>query len=512
MSLKTSPSPILSLRGITKSFPGVLANDHIDLDFYPGEIHALLGENGAGKSTLMKILYGFYKSDAGEISINGQPVQIHSPHDARSQKIGMVFQDLNLIPAFSVAENIALFLPGLKSVIDPEEIGKKIVEVSRQYDLHVNPRSLASQLSLGEQQKVEIIKLLLSDARILILDEPTRVLAPHEVEGLFRVLDNLRKDGFAIILITHKLQEVLNSADRITVLRAGKVAGTMLRETANQQKLIALMFEKTITEIDRIGPVAATEISKPILELSGISTLSDGFNIGLKDINLKIHPGEIVGIAGVSGNGQRELGEMILGMDPIQKGKKLLFGEDATNYGIGKLRGKGVVFIPESPLQMAVVPWFPVLLNSVLTRTSRYAQKGGFSMNWGAASRDLSESYKNLGFTPPSFYTQAKSLSGGNLQRLIIARELTFSPRLILASYLTRGLDVQSAVAARQALLTARGAGVAVLFISEDLEELFSLCDRLVVLFEGRIVGEFNPAETTSYEIGLLMTGSKVMN
>ncbi len=288
----------------------------------------------------MKILYGFYKSDAGEISINGQPVQIHSPHDARNQRIGMVFQDLNLIPAFSVAENITLFLPGLKSVIDPEEIGKKITDVSRQYDLHVNPRSLASQLSLGEQQKVEILKLLLSDARILILDEPTRVLAPHEVEGLFRVLDNLRKDGFAIILITHKLQEVLNSADRVTVLLAGKVAGTMLRETADQQKLIAMMFEKTITEIDRSGPVAATEISKPILELSGISTLSDGSNIGLKDINLEIHPGEIVGIAGVSGNGQRELGEMILGMDPIRQGKKVLLGKTPRITALGNCAAK----------------------------------------------------------------------------------------------------------------------------------------------------------------------------
>ena len=509
MPKTTSPTPLLTLRGITKTFPGVTANDNIDLDIFPGEIHALLGENGAGKSTLMKILYGFYKADSGEIRIQDKPVSIRSPHDARNLQIGMVFQDLNLIPAFTVAENIALFLPELKSVIDPKEVERRISEVSKQFDLHVNPRRLVSQLSIGDQQKAEILKLLLSDARILILDEPTRVLAPHEIEALYRVLDNLRQAGYAIILITHKLQEVLNFADRITVLRGGKVAGSILREEASQQKLIAMMFEKKIAEVTHSGHVAAPDVSVPILDLQKISTTGDGLNQSLEEIDLKIHPGEIVGIAGVSGNGQKELAEMILGIEPIREGRKLILGEDATRLSVGEIRKRGVVFIPENPLQMAVVPWLPVLPNSILTRTGKYARRAGFSLDWDAARKDLSESYKRLGFPPASFYTPAKSLSGGNLQRMIIAREMAFPPRLILASYLTRGLDVQSSVAARQALLNARESGAAVLFISEDLDELFTLSDRMIVLFEGRIAGEFTPGNTSFYEIGLLMTGAK---
>jgi ABC-type uncharacterized transport system ATPase subunit len=505
-----SPTPLLSLRGITKAFPGVLANDHIDLEIYPGEIHALLGENGAGKSTLMKILYGFYRADSGEICLDGNPVSIHNPHDARALKIGMVFQDLNLIPAFTVAENIALFLPDLKSVIDQKGIDSRISEVAKQYDLRVHPHKLVSYLSIGDQQKVEILKLLLSDARILILDEPTRVLAPHEVDALYRVLDNLRKDGYAIILITHKLQEVLNFADRITVLRGGKVAGGILRKDADQKKLIGMMFEKSITEVQRSGSVAAPGISLPVLELKNITTVSDGSNLTLKDIDLKIHPGEIVGVAGVSGNGQKELSEMILGIEPIQSGRKLLLGVDTTHSSVGEIREKGVVFIPESPLQMAVVPWLPILPNSILTRTAMYARKAGFSIDWAAARHDLVESYKRLGFPPAQLYSQAKSLSGGNLQRMIIAREMAFLPKLILASYLTRGLDVQSSVAARQALLTAREEGAAVLFISEDLGELFTLSDRIIVLFEGRVAGEYKPEQTDFYEVGLLMTGAKV--
>lgn len=507
----SSPQPpLLTLRGITKSFPGVLANDHIDLDVYAGEIHALLGENGAGKSTLMKILFGFYKADAGEIHINSQRVAIHTPRDAHAHQIGMVFQDLNLIPAFSVAENIALFLPDLKQIIDPKWIDQRISEVSRQYDLQVDPQALVSHLSIGDQQKAEILKLLLSDARILILDEPTRVLAPHEIDALYRVLDNLRKDGYAIILITHKLLEVMNFADRITVLRGGKVAGSILRTEADQKKLIAMMFDKTIADVKRTVSVTAVDISQPVLELKELSTAADGAGMELKSVSLKIHPGEIVGVAGVSGNGQKELAEMILGIEPVRSGKKVLFGEDATRFSVGEMRAKGVAFIPESPLQSAVVPWLPVLPNSILTRTGRYARRGGFSLDWAQARKDLAESYHRLGFPLPHFFAQAKSLSGGNLQRMIIAREMTFPPRLILASYLTRGLDVQSAVAARQALLEARQTGAAILFISEDLDELFTLSDRLVVLFEGRIVQEIAPAKTTSYEIGLLMTGAQV--
>src|SRR5512135_2854569 len=291
--------PMIAMRGITKAFPGVLANDHIDLDIFRAEIQAVLGENGAGKSTLMKILFGFYRADAGQIQLNGKPCIIQSPRDAQAARIGMVFQELNLIPAFSVAENIALFLPDLKAVLNPQAIDRRIIAISKQYGLEVNPRALVSQLSIGEQQKVEILKLLLSDARLLILDEPTRVLAPHEITALFGVLDNLRKDGYAIILITHKMKEVLECADRITVLRGGRVAGSLLRTDATEQKLVAMMFEKELA-VAAAGPghttlaagaprLAGHAEAQPILELRGIETRAEGAGTSLKGINLKIH-------------------------------------------------------------------------------------------------------------------------------------------------------------------------------------------------------------------------------
>lgn len=498
--------PVFSMRGICKQFPGVLANDHVDLDIYSSEIHAILGENGAGKSTLMKILYGFYQSDSGTILMNNQPVGIHSPYDARKLRIGMVFQDLNLIPAFTVAENIALFLPDLKPVLDQKNISHRILEISNRYDLQVNPKALVSQLSIGEQQKVEILKLLLSDARLLILDEPTRVLAPHEVEGLFRVLNRLKQDGYAIVLITHKLKEVLECADRITVLRNGRVAGTVLRPDASENGLIQMMFEKELTQ--RTVRQKVDSAQQPILELAAVSTHGEGAAISLNDLNLKIFPGEIVGVAGVSGNGQKELGDVILSMEKITSGRKFLNGIDFTHQSTGAMRKFGLSFIPENPLSMATVPFMSVLENMALTRTEYYSEYGGLGMDWNLVKEDTRKSLEKFGFTF-SYYVPAKTLSGGNLQRLIIAREMMNNPRLIVASYLTRGLDVQSTLVARQALMQARNSGAGVLLISEDLEELFSLSDRLIVLYCGKICGEFKPADTDVYHIGHLMTGLK---
>jgi ABC-type uncharacterized transport system ATPase subunit len=505
----TAKEPLLIMRGITKSFPTVLANDHIDLDIFNNEIHALLGENGAGKSTLMKILFGFYRADTGEIQLNGKPVMIQSPRDARAARIGMVFQDLNLIPAFSVAENIALFLPDLKAVLNPQKIDQRINDISKHYGLEVSPRTLVSQLSIGEQQKVEILKLLLSNARLLILDEPTRVLAPHEVKALFGILDNLRKDGYAIILITHKMKEVLECADRITILRGGRVTGSLLRADATEEKLVRLMFEKELSGFV-IGAEAERDISSvPALELRGVETHAEGAGTSLRGINLRIRPGEIVGVAGVSGNGQRELCDVVLGIEPSVKGEKFLYGNNFTNHPVKTMRKNGVSFIPENPLMMASVPFMTVLENIALTQTWRYARRGGLAMDWMAVKADVDETLKRLGFTV-DFYTITKSLSGGNLQRMVILREMTHNPRLIIASYLTRGLDVQSTIAARQALIRARESGAGVLLISEDLDELFTMSDRLLVLYGGRIVGEFKPSETDVYEVGHLMTGSKV--
>lgn len=505
----TTQKPLISMCGITKAFPGVLANDAIDLDIYPSEVHALLGENGAGKSTLVKILYGFYRADSGSLLLNGQPVRIQSPADARQFQIGMVFQDFNLIPAFTVAENIALFLPDLKAVLNPKEIDRRIEEISARYELQANPHALVSQLSIGEQQKVEILKLLLSNARLFILDEPTRVLAPHEVKALFAVLKNLRKDGYAILLITHKLKEVLETADRISVLRGGRLAGSMLRSEASEQKLIAMMFDKSLAGLNRPERGRTKAAQQPLLRLENVVTHGQGAVVSLQDICLDIYPGEIVGVAGVSGNGQKELGDVVLGLEKCVQGRKELFGQEATRWSIGRVRRSGVAFIPENPLQMAVTPWLPVLENMTLTRTRLYSRLGGLRMDWQAAREDAQNAFDRFGFSIPSLYVQARSLSGGNLQRMTVTRELALSPKLIVASYLTRGLDVQSTLSARQALLDARQSGAGVLFISEDLEELFSLSNRLLVLFGGRIVGEFRPEETDVYAIGLLMTGSK---
>jgi simple sugar transport system ATP-binding protein len=497
------------MRRIRKSFPGVLANDNIDLDIYSSEIHALLGENGAGKSTLMKILYGFYRADDGVILYKGDPYQIRSPQDARAIQIGMVFQDLNLIPALTVAENIALFLPDLPVIYNEKDIASQIGEISRHYNLEIRPDALVSQLSIGEQQKVEILKLLLSNARLLILDEPTRVLAPHEVDALFRVLDNLREDGYAIVLITHKMKEVLACSDRITILRKGQVAGSLLRSEADEDGLVELMFTKKVAALQDAGKLTKSQKDQPILELRGACTHGEGAETSLSDIDLKIFPGEIVGVAGVSGNGQKELVDLILGMTSCVSGMKLLDGDDATQLSISGARKRGVVFIPENPLVMATAPFMSVLENFTLTNTWRYARHAGFAMDWLAAFTDLKNSLSNLGFGVP-FYAPAKSLSGGNLQRMIIAREMCHQPRLIVASYLTRGLDIQSTVAARNALLTASAEGASILLISEDLDELFTLSDRLIVLYQGKIVGTFLPTETNVYEIGHLMTGSEI--
>ncbi len=503
--------PIISVKSLTKKFPGVLANDSINFNVFPGEVHALLGENGAGKSTLVKCVYGFYQRDSGDIIVRGKSVDILSPQDARTHQIGMVFQDLTLIPALNVVENIALFLPDLPPLPDLKTIAKQIEDLGARYHLEVDPWALVKDLSIGQQQKAELLKLLLAESRILILDEPTRVLAPHELEGFFRVLEQLIKDDFAVILITHKLNEVLQCADRITVLREGRVAGTLSRLDASEEKLVEMMFQKELSALSIEHKGGTREEMLPILELRGVSTQGEGAETSLEQIDLEVCEGEIVGVAGVSGNGQRELGDLILGTIGCTRGTKLLYGKDVTNHSIRQLRRAGVSFIPENPLTMAAIPFMTVLENMAVTDANRYSRYRGLVMDWHSVRVDTERVMEQTGFTF-SLDAPARSLSGGNLQRMVIVREMSHAPQLIIASYLTRGLDVQSTSAARQALLQARDKGAGVLLISEDLEELFSLSDRLIVMYGGSIAGVFKPDETDFYEVGHLMTGSRAEN
>jgi simple sugar transport system ATP-binding protein len=421
----------------------------------------------------------------------------------------MVFQDFIQIAALTVAENIALFLPDLPFLLSREKLFRRIEEISKRYDLTVDPAAPLGQLSIGERQKVELLKLLLADAQALIFDEPTRSLAPHEIEGLFRVFANLRRDGYALIFITHKLQEVLAIADRITVMRRGRNVETLLGSEASAEKLIALMFGEK--EVGAFPPrkEVCREKHPPALELRRAGSRGQGLKTALRDIRLTISPGEIVGVAGVSGNGQKELGDLILGLETCAEGQKFLFGREATSWPVSEVRNQGVAFIPEDPIQMTAFPWLTVQENMAVGHIPRYSRKRGLAIDWAAVRGDLDRSLKRLGFQIPSPFVPVGILSGGNVQRVTLAQETAHDPRLIIAFYPTRGLDVRSAAAAREILVSFRNSGSGVLLISEDLDELFAMSDRLIVLYRGRIAGLFTPGETTVREVGFLMTGSK---
>lgn len=503
-----APVPIQSLQmhSIVKRFPGVLALDKVSFDVQAGEIHALLGENGAGKSTLMRILYGLYQPDEGQVMINGEPVAIHSPHDSITRGIGMIHQHFMLVPSLTVAENVAL---GMKSsrgmLLDLKTVSRELNKLSQQYNLKIQPDRPIWQLAVGEQQRAEILRALYKGAALLILDEPTAVLTPQESDDLFAVLRQMTADGRAIIFITHKLHEVLAVSQRITVLRDGRHVATIPAQGATKLSLAEMMVGRPVTLEYQIAPKAAGEAR---LTLSGVSALSERGDLGLNSVSLTVRGGEIVGVAGVSGNGQHELAQVIAGLRPCTSGTVRLEAADATAQSPAALRAMGVSYIPEERMLDGVIKSFSVAENLVLkSHGEKPFSRWGVFLRRKVIDDACQAAIDSFEIRTPSTATPIKSLSGGNIQKLILARELADHPRVLIASQPTRGVDIGASEYIHHRLLAERENGTAVLLISEDLDEVIALSDRIVVMYEGRMVGEVQRGAFDVKLIGAMMAG-----
>jgi simple sugar transport system ATP-binding protein len=500
-------TPVLELRNITKRFPGVLANDHISFTLEENEIHALLGENGAGKSTLMNILYGLYQPDEGEIIVRGKPVQIHSPTDAIKAGIGMVHQHFMLVPVLSVTENVMLGDEMLRggAFLDRRKAAQRIREISKQYGLEVDPDALIKDMPVGVQQRVEIIKLLFRNADILILDEPTAVLTPQEVDDLFKVIRSLVSQGKSLIFITHKLREVLMAADRITVLRLGKVVGTALPAEATQQSLAAMMVGREVSlEVDK----AQANPGDVVLDIQNLEVLDERLNLAVDDVSLQVRAGEIMGVAGVQGNGQTELAECITGLRSAVSGRINIAGVDITHANPRRITQMGVAHVPEDRQRDGLVLSYPIADNLALQEYYRAPYAKGVVLDENAIDQSATELVKQFDVRTPGINTSAGSLSGGNQQKVIIARELSRDIKLLVASQPTRGLDVGSIEYIHKRIVQKRDEGAAVLLISPELDEIIALSDRIAVMFRGRVVAVVNAENATKEYLGLLMAGA----
>jgi len=498
------------MKGIVKRFPGVLANDHVDFDVRAGEVHALLGENGAGKSTLMKVLYGMYEPDEGVIWLNGKPVSINSPTDAIDLGIGMIHQHFMLVESLTVAENVALGLPSSRGPLtDLDRVSKRILELAEIYGLQVDPDAYIWQLAVGQKQRVEIIKALYRGAALLILDEPTAVLTPQEVDEFFVTIRQMIQDGHAVIFISHKLHEVIDISNRVTVLRDGQRIDSCDTAGCTKADLARMMVGREVSmKPDR----ADAERGEVRLTLEDLHAQSDRETPALRGVDLVVYSGEILGLAGVSGNGQRELAEVITGLRPLTRGQVFLEGKDVAGQSPGALTEQMLAYIPEERMKDGMIQEFSVAENMIL----RDHHKEPFSRSGFLILRVIAnfadKLIKRFQVKTPSRETPAKSLSGGNIQKVVLARELSRGPRVLVAAQPTRGLDIGATEYVHALLLKQRREGTAILLISEDLDEILVLSDRIAVIYEGQIMGVVDSDEATPEQLGLLMAGVRAQH
>ena len=498
-------APMLQMRQIAKRFPGVLANDRVDFDVRPGEVHTLLGENGAGKTTLMKILYGLYQADEGEIMLDGDPVEISSPTAAIEHGIAMIHQHFMQVETLTVAENVAL---GLRSsrrpLTDLDVVSERILDLSGRYGLHVDPEAVMWQLAVGQRQRVEIIKALYRDARLLILDEPTAVLTPQEVEQLFVTLRQLAADGRGLIFISHKLHEVLALSDRITVLRHGRVTGRLPAAAATRERLAEMMVGRQVLLKPAKPEVAA---GPPTLVVRGLTVMADRGEEALRSLDLEVRAGEILGVAGVSGNGQRELAQAIAGLRPVVSGSIEIDGASVTGLKPAAVRSHGLAYVPEERMHTGTIAGFTVSENLLLIdhADQRFNRRGLFDFD--RIRSHCSRLVDEYAIKTPSLSTPTQALSGGNIQKLILARELSGTPKVLIAAQPSRGVDIGATEYIHRRLIEQRSEGTAILMVSEDLDEIFALSDRIAVIYEGQIMGVVDPATATREQVGLMMAG-----